>query len=378
MKPRNLAAVLLICLLTASLLIYFDLFATESSESKTPDIFVGIDIAYDNLTAANKLIDEASAYTNVFVIGSRGITHNITKLDATCQYLYDKGLSFFVYREHRAPQTEWLEAAKEKWGESLLGFYAYDEVGGWQLDNAEYKAVYEADNITHAASQFVTNMNRYLRYFTQYYTDETSFPLVTSDYALYWFDYKAGYDTIFAEFGWNYSRQLNVALCRGAATIHNKDWGVMITWTYNNPPHLESGAELYEDMILAYNNGAKYILVFDTNKNYTQGILKEEHLEAMKKFWNYAKNNPRTPQALSEKVGYVLPKDYAYGFRGPSDKIWGFWEADTFSDELCINLNNALTQYGTKLDVIYDDGLELSNAYEYSRLIFWNGTVYVP
>ena len=306
-----------------SLLLYCDLFSKDSSKNNLPDVFVGVDVAYDDLAASNKLIDEVSSYTNLFVIGSRGITHNTTKLDATCQYLYDKGLSFLVYREHRTPRTEWLEDAKEKWGERFLGFYAYDEVGGWQLDNNQYKAVYYADNATHAANQFVNNMNQYLREFTRYYTNETSFPLFTSDYALYWFDYKAGYDIILAQFGWNYSRQLNIALDRGAATIHNKDWGVMITWTYNNPPYLESGAELYEDMILAYNNGAKYILVFDTNKNYTQGILKEEHLEALKQFWNYARNNPRTPQALSEKVAYVLPKDYAYGFRGPNDKILG-------------------------------------------------------
>jgi len=28
----------------------------------------------------------------------------------------------------------------------------------------------------------------------------------TSDYALYWFDYLAGYDVLFAQFGWNFAR----------------------------------------------------------------------------------------------------------------------------------------------------------------------------
>jgi hypothetical protein len=152
----------------------------------------------------------------------------------------------------------------------------------------------------------------------------------------------------------------------------------MITWTYNHPPYIESGEELYEDLILAYNNGAKYILVFDSNKNYTEGILEEEHLEALKQFWNYAKNNPRTNEASSEKVAYVLPKDYAYGFRGPNDKIWRLWEADSLSYEISANLGNLLEQYGAKLDIIYDDGLELNNIYGYSKLVFWNGTVYDP
>jgi hypothetical protein len=216
-------------------------------------------------------------------------------------------------------------------------------------------------------------MNEYLRIFTKTYSNETSFPLFTSDYALYWFDYKGGYDVVFAEFGWNYSRQLNIALDRGAATAQDKDWGVMITWTYTNPPYIESGKELYDDMVLAYENGAKYILVFDTDKNYTQGILKEEHLNAIKQFWDYAKNNPQPTQDSSERVAYVLPKDYGYGFRGPTDKIWGFWEADEFSVELCVNLSTIMEQYGTKLDIIYDDGIEVDKLY--SKYIFWNGTI---
>jgi len=199
----------------------------------------------------------------------------------------------------------------------------------------------------------------------------------TSDYTLYWFDYKAGYDVLFAQFGWNYSRQLNVALCRGAATVQNKNWGVTITWTYNDPPYIESGEELYEDMTLAYNNGANYILVFDYPhvSNSTYGILKEEHFEALSKFWNYMNYSPQTRNSFNDRVAYVLPKDYGYGFRGPDDKIWGLWEADAFAVELCVNLSSAMEQYGTKLDIIYDDGIESYNKLIYDSFIFWNGTI---
>ena len=118
-------------------------------------------------------------------------------------------------------------------------------------------------------------------------------------------------------------RQLNVALCRGAATVQNKDWGVMIAWTYTQPPYIESGQELYQDLISAYDSGAKYILLFDSNKDYTHGILKAEHLEALKQFWQYAQSNPRKSYLIGERVACVLPKDYGYGFRGPNAKIWG-------------------------------------------------------
>jgi len=74
-------------------------------------------------------------------------------------------------------------------------------------------------------------------------------------------------------------------------------------------------------MVLAYENGAKYILVFDTNENYTEGILKEEHLQAIEEFWQYTKNNPRNNNQLENRIAYILPYDYGYGFRGPVDKI---------------------------------------------------------
>jgi hypothetical protein len=383
MKHRAFLIVLLIIFLViVSIFLRYGFFGQDQSRSDTLDVFVGVDVAYDDLAEIKRLVDEISYYTNLFVIGSTGITDNVTNLDEACQYIYDKGLSFIIFIDS-PPQTQWVESAKSRWGDQFLGFYAFDEVGGKQLDLYEYRPVWEADNYTDAGSQFVYSVNMTLTWVTQTYPSSVNFPLFTSDYALYWFDYKAGFDVLFAQFGWNYSRELNVALCRGAATVQNKSWGVIITWTYNDPPYIESGEELYNDMILAYENGAEYILVFDTNKDYTHGILKEEHLEALKQFWQYIQDNPRTSDAINDRVAYVLPKDYAYGFRGPNDKIWGLWEADDLSYELCIDLSSLMKQYGCMnaciqcmLDIIYDDGINTDTTKAYSKLIFWNGTVY--
>ena len=130
-------------------------------------------------------------------------------------------------------------------------------------------------------------------------------------------------------------------------------------------------------MVLAYQNGAKYIVVFDTNKNYTHGILQDDHIDALKRFWQYAKSNPRKSGKAHDRVAFVLPKDFAYGFRGPHDKIWGLDEATAFSDELCVNLDSQLKAYGTKLDVIYDE-IEDYSIYPYSKIVFWNGTILTP
>jgi len=368
-------------LLVVSLFLTCGFFDESSSE-----VFVGIDVAYDNVAEIKLLVDEIRPYINTIVIGSTGITHNFTKLDEICQYIYDREMYFMIFAHpiydpnELLIQCQWVLDAKPRWGEYFLGLYAYDEPGGRQLDNASFKVVKDEDwfakDWADAADKYVSQLKFILNHTIEDQMCGAYLPLFTSDYALYWFDYKAGYDVVFAEFGWNYSRTLNVALCRGAANIQNKGWGVMITWTYTQPPYLESDEELYSDLVLAYENGAKYILVFDTNENYTHRTLTEKHLDALKRFWQYAKDNPRTSDPIRNRVAYVLPKDYAYGFRGPDDKIWGLWEADNFSLEISTKVGGFIDRYQNRLDIIYDDGL--NSSYGYSSLIFWNGTVWVP
>ena len=338
-----------------------------------PDVFVGVDMAYgDSVAEAKRLIDEVGPYTNLFILGCKGITYNATRLNETCQYIVDRGLDFIVYRDTMLRNAAWAEMAKQTWGDRFLGYYAYDEIGGWQIDMHEWRMVVDLPaNYSDAANSFVRMAKWYLDSYARF-RNTTQFNLYTSDYALYYFDYEAGYDTVFAEFGWNYSRQLNVALCRGAANMRGRDWGAIVTWTYTQPPYLESGAELYADLVLAYQNGAKYILLFDANEGWTQSVLKQEHLDALKRFWGYVRENPRQNAQVKDRVAYVLPKDYGYGFRGPDDKIWGFWEADSIASKVCGDLSSLFAQYGERLDIIYDVGLLPGNTYGYSKLIYWN------
>ena len=364
----------------ALLLILVLFFAVEPylkncSRPAQADVFVGVDAAYDGAENIKSLVDEVKSYTNFFVIGSTGITYNVTSLNEVCQYIYDSGLYFttFTHTTTLFNQSQWISEARQKWGSRFFGLYAYDEPGGHQIDrskigNLSFMLVEEASNYTDAADKYVENLAGNLTEFR--FSD---FPLLTSDYALYEFDYRAGYDVVFAEFGWNFSRPLQVALCRGAAAVHNKDWGVMITWTYNTLPYIESGPELYNDMVTAYQNGAKYILVFDYPKNITYGILQEEHLEALKQFWQYMKDNPRTDNSINDRVAYVLPKDYGYGFRGPNDTIWGLWEADSRSSKIWSDVSMLVEQYKPRMDIFYEDDLQ-SSTFKYSKLIFWNGT----
>jgi hypothetical protein len=420
MARKRWVAIVLIALLAATTLVVWS--QTVSISSANPDVYVGIDAAYDNETMTS-LIDQVSAYTNLFIVGCTAISQNQSRLDNICQYLYDKGLSFIVYQDapvssytvHNSianrtssfnstnapfPQTSgnfsgqrpstnvtssfsvltvsnWTQTAKDRWGSKFLGVYFMDEVAGRQLDSASgWVEVQNASNCIDAANQFNRSISSSVQWMRDGYSNGDDLELFSSDYALYQFDYDAGYDVMLAQFGWNYSRQLNIALCRGAATVANKDWGVIITWEYNQAPYLESGSRLYDDLVLAYNNGAKYIAVFDSDEAYSQSILTADHLNALKDFWQYAKENPRTQSSGNDRVGFVLPDCYGYGFRGPNDSVWGLWPADSYSTSLSSVVGDKLIEYGAKLDIIYNQ-TQFSMA-GYKQLIYFeepNGSV---
>jgi hypothetical protein len=385
MSHKHLTALILSLMV---LQVYADLaLITGSQGQATPDVYVGIDLSYGDVAEAKAMIDQVSSYTNLIVIGTSRITWYPDKVNETFQYAYDKGLSFislppslpnYSFNSSRIPRSDWYDYARNTWGDRLLGFYYLDEPGGRQQDlDQVWTGNLSASESTYAdaASRFTYTVSRNLESQRRY---ADSYKAFTSDYSLYWFDYKAGYDTIFAEFGWNYSRQLNVALCRGAATAQNKDWGAIITWTYTAPPYIESDEELYNDLVLAYDNGAKYIVVFDGNEGWTEGILEDEHLDALQRFWNYTQNNPRKSSPTGDRTAYVLPNAYGFGFRGPRDHIWGLWEADALATNVSISVASLLNDYGENLDIIYEDGLQPNNTYGYSQLIYWDAYALPP
>jgi len=352
-------------------------------EPSKPDFFVGVDTAYDNVEDIKKLVDKIKSYTNIFGVGSTGITFNITKLNDVCQYICDSGLYFMVY-QHPPPtggfdQSQWVADARKKWGDRFLGLYVVDEFGGRQIDCDEFMPIKEAANYTDAANKYVDYVDHFLSHYTEDYMHAGDLLSITADYALYWFTYKAGYDVILSEFGWNHSRLLNIALNRGAAKMHNKEWGAIITWTYNEPPYMESADELYYDMVLAYLSGAKYVIIL----NYSQekctpyGTLTEEHFDAMKRFWSYIHTNPERPSIYCPtctQIAYVLPKDYGWGFRGGDDKIWGLW-VDELSTTMGKTVDYLLHNHHLSLDIIYDDPEYYNKMQIYSKLYFWNGTI---
>jgi hypothetical protein len=148
------------------------------------------------------------------------MTFNRTALDESCGYIYDAGLYFIVlftkavqYREPSSTVYEalfWIYEARQKYGDTFLGVYRYDEPGGNQLDDGPSVLLYETEaaygTYTNASVHYVDYLNILIKYYKY-----TSNEVFTADYGLYWFDYKAGYDAVFTEFGWNHSRSLHSA-----------------------------------------------------------------------------------------------------------------------------------------------------------------------
>ncbi len=389
---KAVLAVLLITLLVVVIVFAFDRIST----SRSPDFHVGVEFAYshnlnDSQTILNDLkalVDKVENYTNLFIIGLPQVSLNQTLLVQSCDYISNAGLSFIVLytdtTKYDYNLREWTTNAQQTYEEKFLGAYRIDEPGGKELENATSKGVSDrflntkqfdptVKNYTGAANQYVSYLGAHLDLIK-----ERLYPTVfTSDFGLYWFDYKAGYTTVFTEFIANQSKQTAMALCRGAAAAQNKDWGIIVT--YSGQPYIEPGPQLYNDLVLAFRAGAKYIAVFDspvypsTNQ---YGILAEEHFQALADFWRYAQNNPQTFGTDSAQVAYVLPAGYGFGFRNPGDNIWGIWNADELSPKVFNDVNVLVGKYGSRFDIVYDDPQYMAAVdNRYGKLLFWNETI---
>jgi hypothetical protein len=372
---------LIAIIIIASLALIYSQSASWEASVEEEEFYFGASFGGQTAQEAKALIDKVKNYTNFFVIGSYDLSTNETALNEVCDYAAQADLKFIVFFDFISRiaypwHQTWLDTAKERWGDKFLGIYLRDEPGGSQIDTQE--SFQNATDYGDAANKFISSIS------TANSTIDAkakNIPLFTSDYALYWWDYLAGYDTIFAELGWNHSSMQQIALCRGAANMQGKDWGAIIVWTYYEPPYLGNADKVYDEMVLAYRAGAKYVVVFNYPtypEDNPYGILSDEHFEVMEQFWGYVNANPRENGGrVNGEVALVLPKDYGWGMRRnehiTQDNIWGLWAEDGKTPLILDNANKLLSEYGLKLDIVYED---ISFDYEgrYSKVYSWNAT----
>jgi hypothetical protein len=314
------------------------------------------------------------------------VSWNETATNEVCNYAVASGLSVIVYfgdlnprvlvRKNLEWRTTWVSTAKERWGNQFLGVFYYDEPGGIWIDtnwtalsnsSSRYRIT---SNSTYASAEwlFVSGMQNDGGVVA---LKNYSIPIFVSDYALYWFDYMAGYDVVFAQIGWNCSLAQQIALVRGAANAQNKSWGVEITWKYDELPYLDTGAEIYSQMSKAYEAGAKYVTVFNYPQLATNpyGVMQDEHFDALKRFWNDALANRILYNSTAAKAVFVLPSHYGWGMRTLDDRIWGYWDPDENAPLIWEQSRSLLSDYGLSLDIVYGNSSLLPQD-RYSS-VFW-------
>ena len=384
-------AVLLIVLISITLFLTLK----PPKQIQTRTFYVGVDYGYGtDFSQLKALVDKVKDYTNLIVVGSVLLSFNKTALDESCDYIYDSGLSFIVlfttFTEYivggfsrNYTIFDWATQAEQKYGNKFLGIYRFDEPGGNQLDDGKYMLINDtALNYAQVAQDYVGILSVLVHYYATLAntTSEPVLKIYTSDYGLYWFDYQAGYSTIFAEFVGNESRQRIIALDRGAAQSFNRPWGVIVTWKYDQPPYLESATELYSDLSLAYSAGATYAIVYSypniTTSDY--GTLTQDDFNALQKFWNDIHTNPGQYGSNSAEAAFVIPADFGFGFRSATDTIWGLFPADnyTLTPTIWNDTQILIADYHNRLNIVYDDpeiiGSTLNN---YTRVFYYNQTI---
>ena len=389
---------LILLISTAAFLLQYN--PLNQNIQETP-FYVGVTFCGNTTSEAKMLIDRVKTYTNLFVLQSGPISKNETAINEICDYAVASGLHLIVYfgwfdTDHLW-QIPWLDFAKQRWGDRFLGVYYYDEPGGIQID-INWKNLLNQIKMRNSTlfESLVPIIECYLtgtlprdydegtkRYIDAIRSDSglkelKSHSIVSfvSDYALYWFDYLGGFDVVLAQFGWNNSIVQDIALVRGAARMQNKSWGAIITWKYTEPPYLDSGDKVYQQMCMAYKAGAEYIMIF----NYPQlndnpyGIMKDEHFETLENFWNkIVKNKNVIHNSAKAEAVLVLPRNYGWGMRYLDDRIW-YWGPDEKSPQIWELSRKLLSKYSYHLDIVYED-LNFPVINQYEEIFYWNDLI---
>lgn len=375
---------------------------TLTSASSEP-VYLGVSFCGNTTDEAKLLIDEIKDCTNLFVLQSGPISYDMVATTEICDYATSQGLNIIVYFGWFNPrytwQTFWVQNAPQRYGDKFLGVYYYDEPGGIQLDydwenhftnlnerlrgNGNSSQRYQAfiDSIPGYLNGTIRDYDVEAQAFIAYmqhdhdllFLKENSVPSFVSDYALFWWDYLGGYDVVLAQLGNNASIVQEIDLTKGAAHLQGKDWGAIVTWKYTEAPYLDSGKEIYDQLYLAYQAGAKYLIIFDYPEieNNPYGVLTDDHFEALQKLWADINNSKLLAKRVSSvDAVLVLPQNYGWGMRYVDDRIW-LWDSDEYSPVIWDISQKLIDLYGINLDIVYDDP-QFPVVGMYDKIYYWD------
>ncbi|MGD0450136.1 MAG: hypothetical protein ABSA79_03645 [Candidatus Bathyarchaeia archaeon] len=418
---KYLLPTLLILILAISIPATYMVFSSVNKPKANPGAYIGVAFCGNTTQEAELLIDRVKSYTNLFILDAGvNVRANQTTVEEICDYAVANGLSVIInmgIKDVTNPaswnwfwQTQSLDAIKQRWtqrwGDKFLGIYYNDEVGGLQLD-ANWRTFYtifgsrlnkigvpvaeDLDAIKLKMQAYLDNGTLPTNYDLEanFFVNDVmgmdpgvqnltaaKIPMFISDYGLYWWDYLGGYSTVFTELGWNVSVAEQIAQVKGAARMQGKDWGVMITWTYEQWPYLAEGDEIYNQMLTSYEAGAKYIAVFNYpyNGSVYGAMDNGGQFLALQRFWDDI-TTKKFPNLSAPEAALVLPHNFGWGMRNPNDTIWGFWLSDNRTQMIGTEISMLLAKYGPALDIVFDDTAYPVSNVPYQHVYYWNQTI---
>lgn len=137
-EAKKILLMLAVALLTIAvivvLLVQLNHFGNVEKEH---EIYVGVTYCGNSVEGGKQMIDRVKGYTNLFVLQSGDLQRDLGRVNELGDYAVASGMYFLPYFGTYIKQTfsTWLETAKEKWGDNLLGIYYGDEPAGKMLDD---------------------------------------------------------------------------------------------------------------------------------------------------------------------------------------------------------------------------------------------------
>jgi len=329
-----------------------------------------------------ELIPQLTKFQDVITLYNRDNNDKNTRFSSTYAYGPDGACNITIYgqpfdRIMYLPDGT-ITVYRRVWDNfgAIHVFYTAENLTQYPLPIPSYEQILAQNPIQNnddIAKAYV-NMNKaFFEDINKKQLNKESILVFTADYGLFWWNYKSGYDVVFAELAWNNTVAQEIGLVRGAANLQGKSWGTILTWKYTHPPYLTDGEEMFEQMKISYEAGAEYVLIFNYSEDPTNpNTLQEEHYLALERFWKEVVQNPDVVHGhIKAEAALVLPKNYGWGMRFPTDTIWGIWYANEDNQEIWNQLQNKLDQHGLKLDIVFEDPNHPIKG-KYNNIYYWN------
>ncbi|MCW4034723.1 MAG: hypothetical protein NWF03_05105, partial [Candidatus Bathyarchaeota archaeon] len=125
---------IIVSLLVVSVVTFAIVYNSPQAKPEAKPFYVGVTYCGNSEQEAMLLVDKVKNYTNLFVLQSGMLQHNLTRMEQICDYAVDSGLNVIAYFGSHVSQVDaaasFSTTAQERWGDKFLGVYYGDESGG--------------------------------------------------------------------------------------------------------------------------------------------------------------------------------------------------------------------------------------------------------